>query len=106
MTQYMTNKDLLDIRVDIDRMLQQPAFAIFLGPKVKRFMEQNKLRIDMMIAGCQNLIDKHVVKNDKGAPEFVAYKESHKFRFKSDEDEQEYIKAYDELMAKSFDVYL
>lgn len=107
MTMHLTNANLTSILNDIDHWMRtSPAWTIFMGSKVKRFNEQNQLRINSLKKDFATLIDKHVMKDEKGNPEMMAFQNTSKFRFKSDEDEKAYEEAYKALMDKSFDVYL
>lgn len=106
MREYWSNGNLVVILNDIDKCMQSPAFAIFLGQKVKRFKEQNRMRIQALEDNCVALINKHVLKDDKGNPEMMLADGKNKFRFKSDEDEKEYEKEYTVLMGKQFDIYI
>lgn len=107
MTQYLTNRQLSAILADIQMWENNsPAFAIFMKEKIKRFRQQNHLRIQSLQDEFQKLIDKHVQKTPDGQPEIMALKDKQKFRFLDDEHENQYEEEYKKLMDKGFDVYL
>jgi hypothetical protein len=105
MKPYWTNAQLSAVLADMQMWERNsPAIAIFLGPKFKRFRDQNRMRIQSLQKGWQDMIDKYVQKDDKGQPEMMKHEGRDKFRFKSDEDEKKYEDEYKELMGKGFDV--
>lgn len=107
MTQHITNQELLKIVQDIDQwMNRSPAWAIFMGHKVKRFHEQNRFRIQTLHSTLDAMLNKYVEKDKTGHPIMVAYQNGHKFKFKTDEDENKYNEEFKFLMNQSFDVVL
>ncbi len=103
MRQHVTNNDLTNIMNDIDRMMQSPALAIFLGPKVKRFREQNRLRINSLDTKFKKLIEENVVFKD-GNPELEIVEGKQKLKFIDEEHEKTYNEERQKLLAIEFDI--
>lgn len=101
---YITNGELMEVLDGIQRVMRDPALGILLGSKVKRFNEQNKHRIDTLTEEFKKLIDKYVLKDARDQPIIVAYQNTHKYQFISEEHEQEFMKESEVLMKKGFNI--
>lgn len=102
----VTYKDLLMILLDIQNYQQtSPAFMVFNAPKIKRFYEQNRLRIDALNRNMSTLAEKHVKKTSEGRYSIVKVNGIDEYEFENDEDKLAYGKEYNEFMSKGFELH-
>lgn len=94
---------LLDIQ---NWQASSPAFALFNSQKIKRFYEQNNLRIQVLNKKLSELTDKYVKKTGDGKLSVVKVNGRDEYEFETEENKIEYGKAFEEFMSRSLEFHI
>jgi len=109
MRQTGTYQDLTDLERDINiQANQSPIFTVFNRDKIKRFFQENKQRLTIVKGKIDALMERHVHKDEKGVfkQKIKPEGQPNSWDFKSDEDQDAFQKAMEELMSKTIEIYL
>ena len=108
MTRTTTYHELFRILNDIETTSAQHAsFAILNSTRINYFMKQNGPRIQAMTKNNADLIMLYVKKDEKGNPCLVTDESGQSsLAFETDEDKENYTKAFWDFMNRHIDLYL
>lgn len=107
----LTYADLNDIEQDIQlQQRRSPAFSLFNREKIKRFYQQNRVRLQVLSDTMKKLITEYVLHEDdeKGNPKPVTHEVEGQLQYKfiDEEKEEEYEAKAKEFMNMSIEIHI
>lgn len=99
-------QQLLMILIDLQKLQStSPALTFLMQAKIKRFYEQNNLRIQSLKKNMDEIAEKHVKKTENGKLSTIKVNGSDEYEFESDEQKAAYGKAYNDFMSIRFELH-
>lgn len=103
-----TYQDLVRLRADITEFSKKhPGIAMLLSSRINEFFQRNAIRLNIIDEKYTALIKKHVIHGDNGMP--VKIQEDGKpaaWKYRSEEDKEEYNREYQALMQTQITVQI
>jgi len=107
MKQQSTYKELMNIDQDIRiQMSASPAFVLFNREKIKRFQQDNAVRLKMLADTINELMESHVSKDSKGKFKQIVAPEGqlNRWDFISDENAAVFNKDLEAFLKKEIQI--
>lgn len=104
-----TYKELLNIDQDIIQQMDiSPAFALFNREKIKRFKQDNAVRLKILADTINELMESHVNKDSKGTFKQIVtpQHEPNRWDYKSDENAAVFKKDLDLFLSKEIQIII
>lgn len=104
-----TYKELMNIDQDIVfQMNNSPAFSVFNREKIKRFKQENAVRLKILADTVNELMESHVNKDSKGTFKQIVTPEGqpNRWDFISDENAAMFNKDLESFLAKEISIVI
>lgn len=107
MNQLITYGELSALEQDIRRQQQiSPAFVIFNKEKIRRFYQQNNLRLKILQDTIKDLVSKHVLHDEKDKPVTQEVEGQLRYKFIDEGAQKEYEEKVTAFFALNIELHL
>lgn len=103
-----TYKELMDIDMDVRRLMSSPAFVVFNRQKIKNFQQSNAIRLKLLANTVNELMETHIKKNDKGEfqQKIKVEGQPNSWDFLSEADGENFRLRLDDFLSKSIEIII